>query len=162
MGIDPGLAKLGWGIIEVEDNDKPVLVDYGCINTSSAELISYRLDYIYKQLRKLVKRLKPNEVAVEKLFFSSNAKTAMDVAQARGVVMVALNHTGIKVSEYTPLEIKLAVVGYGRAQKKQVQYMVKHFLNLAKVPKSDHAADALAAAICHNNSRKLAQIKMKI
>ncbi|MBN2406213.1 MAG: crossover junction endodeoxyribonuclease RuvC [Elusimicrobia bacterium] len=155
MGIDPGLAKVGWGIVDTQDRDSIILVEYGCITTSGAEPINSRLDTIYRIILDLIKKYRPAEVALEKLFFSSNTKTAIDVAQARGAVLVALNHSGLILAEYTPLEIKQALVGYGRAKKNQVQFMVKNFLKLEKEPRPDHAADALAVAICHNNSKNL-------
>lgn len=157
MGIDPGLAKIGWGIIKVENNQIS-LIDYGCINTSKEFSMVNRLGEIYKTMGKLIEQYSPEEVAIEKIFFASNAKTAINVAHARGAILLALNHHDIRVSEYTPLQIKQAVVGYGRAKKEQVQFMVKNFLNLKKFPTPDHAADALATAICHNNSRKMKAI----
>ncbi|MFW6173337.1 MAG: crossover junction endodeoxyribonuclease RuvC [Elusimicrobiota bacterium] len=155
MGIDPGLANVGWGIIKETDNSKFSLVNYGCISTSSSDTFIKRLDLLYKRAKDLVEKYNPEEVAVEELFFSANTKTAINVAHARGAVMVALNHSGMKVSEYTPLEIKQALVGYGKAKKSQVQYMVKQFLNLDEIPHPGHSADALAAALCHCSSRKL-------
>lgn len=158
MGIDPGLANLGWGVIEVFNNGKPVLVDYGCINTLKTKSIVNRLGSIYKEVSALIEKFSPDEIAMEEIFFASNTKTAIKVAHASGAVMIALSHADIEVSEYTPLQIKQALVGYGRAKKGQVQYMVKNFLNLKEVPKSDHASDALATALCHNSSRKLRNI----
>lgn len=158
MGIDPGLAQVGWGVIEVFDQKKPVLVDNGCVSTSKNQSIVVRLNIIYEELRTLVEKHKPDEVSVEEIFFASNAKTAINVAQARGVIMVALMHSKIMLYEYTPLQIKQALVGYGRADKNQVKFMVKNFLNLKDMPKTDHAADALAAAICHNSSRKVERL----
>ena len=155
MGIDPGLAKLGWGIIEVFENKQPVLIDYGCVSTVKTESFSNRLGIIYAKICSLIKEYNPEEISIEEIFFATNAKTAINVAQARGAVMLAFNHSGIKVCEYTPLQIKQALVGYGRAGKQQVQYMVKNFLKLKEIPSPDHAADALAAALCHNNSRKI-------
>ena len=158
MGIDPGLGKTGWGVIEVFNNKKPVLVDYGCISTLKTETFTYRLGKIYEEVCSLIEKFNPEAASVEEIFFAKNAKTAIVVAQARGAIMVALNHSKISVHEYTPLQIKLAVVGYGRADKKQVQFMVKNFLNLSEVPKPDHAADALAAALCHESSYKINRI----
>ncbi len=152
IGIDPGLAKTGWGVIVVSDRNKIALKEFGCITTKKKYSFACRLDKIYKEICKLNEKFKPKEAAVEKIFFAANKKTAIDVAQARGVVLLALNHSDIKISEYTPLEIKQAVVGYGKAEKKQVMFMVKQFLNMRE-DFSDHAADALAAAICHTNSR---------
>jgi crossover junction endodeoxyribonuclease RuvC len=155
MGIDPGLAQMGWGVIEVSEDGKPALIEYGCLHTSKSNTVSGRLDHLYKNTCQLIVKYRPQEVAIEGLFFSSNTKTAMEVAQARGAVMIALNHSGIEVAEYTPLQIKQAVVGYGRAKKEQVQFMVRQFLGLLESPSPDHAADALAAALCHSGSRKL-------
>ncbi|MFC2061962.1 crossover junction endodeoxyribonuclease RuvC [Elusimicrobiota bacterium] len=161
LGIDPGLAKLGWGIIDTSEGKETVLVEYGCVSTRSSVPVSDRLGHIYEQICELIKKFEPQEVAIERLFFSSNTKTAMDVAQAKGSVLVALNHSGIRIYEYTPLQIKQALVGYGRATKDQVQFMVKNFLNMKEVPEPDHAADGLAAAICHNSHRKMNEIKEK-
>ncbi len=158
MGIDPGLAKIGWGVIEATENCKPVLTGYGCISTLKTESMVSRLSKIYAEVSKLVKEFNPDEVAIEEIFFSSNTKTAINVAHARGAILIALNHSDIKLREYTPLQIKQAVVGYGRAKKKQVQYMVVNFLNLKNLPDNDHTFDAIAAALCHNNSRKLNKI----
>ena len=155
MGIDPGLAKAGWGVIEVGANNEPSVVDFGCITTEKNTPIACRLNKLYTEIQQLIKIIRPEEIAIEKIFFSGNVKTAIDVAQARGVILLALNHSNIKIYEYTPLEIKQAVVGHGRAEKKQVQFMVKQFLKLKELPASDHASDALAAALCHNSSRKL-------
>ena len=157
LGLDPGLAKIGWGIIEVEANSKPQLLKYGCVSTQKSQSTVERLAKIYDQINSLVEQYSPDEVAIEEIFFSVNSKTAIDVAQARGAIMIALNHSHITVSEYTPLEIKQALTGYGRASKDQVKFMVKNFLALDSMPTTDHAADALAAAICHNNTRRLAK-----
>lgn len=158
MGIDPGLAKVGWGVVEVFNNKNPVLVDYGCISTLKTKSIVNRLNNIYESVRTLIKKFSPDEIAMEEIFFASNTKTAIKVAHARGAIMIALSHANVEVSEYTPLQIKKALTGYGRAGKEQVQYMVKNFLGLKKVPEPDHASDALAAALCHNSSRKLRNI----
>lgn len=155
MGIDPGLAELGWGIIEVQKDNKLDLIKHGCISTSNKDPFTVRLGKIYNSILDLVNTYRPDEVAVEKLFFSSNAKTAIAVAHARGAIFIALSHTKVKVSEYTPLQIKQALVGYGRAAKEQVQFMVKNFLHLENIPESDHSSDALAAALCHNSFMKM-------
>ncbi len=157
MGIDPGLKNIGWGIIKVNHN-RVKLVNYGCIETESSDSISVRLGHIYSEVCSLVKNHKPREVAVEELFFAKNTKSALSVAQARGAIMLALDHSSISVFEYTPLEIKQALVGYGRAAKEQVQFMVKQFLALKNIPKPDHASDALAAVLCHKNSRNMKNI----
>ena len=158
LGLDPGLAKIGWGVISIGADSKPQLVEYGCITTLKTQSIVERLAQIYDRINTLVKQYVPDEVAIEEIFFSVNTKTAIDVAQARGAIMIALNHSDIIVCEYTPLEIKQALTGYGRANKYQIKFMVKNFLGLDSMPNTDHAADALAAAICHNNARKLMNI----
>ncbi len=158
MGIDPGLAKTGWGVIELQANSKICLIGYGCITTSKNYKMDERLSSIYGEICELISKFKPDEGSIEEIFFASNAKTAINVAHARGVIMIALNHSGIKVFEYTPLEIKKAVVGYGKADKAQVQYMVRSIMGLKEVPKPDHASDAIAAALCHGNAFKLNSI----
>ncbi len=151
LGIDPGYAILGWGVIDVKGNRFSV-VDYGSLTTEPSMDMPSRLQSLYGSLRELIERYSPDEASVEELFFNNNAKTAILVGQARGVAVLACADGGLSVSEYTPLQIKQALVGYGRADKKQVQYMVKTLLNLAEAPKPDDTADALAAAICHAHS----------
>lgn len=153
LGLDPGLAILGYGIIEVEGNSYRAL-DYGIIETDSIEEDPIRLLQIFKSLSRLIEMYSPDEVAIEELFFNKNIKTAIQVAQARGVEILTCMEKGIEVYEYTPLQIKQAVVGYGRAEKRQVQEMVKMLLNLKEIPKPDDAADGLAIAITHAHSRK--------
>ncbi|OGF48560.1 MAG: crossover junction endodeoxyribonuclease RuvC [Candidatus Firestonebacteria bacterium RIFOXYA2_FULL_40_8] len=153
LGIDPGIATTGYGLIENKGSNL-CLVDYGCILTSPKIPVSERLNKLFNELSKLIKKQKPDEVAVEELFFAKNVKTAMVVSQARGVIVLSCVRSGMKVvSEYTPLEVKMALVGYGRAEKQQVQKMVTTLLNLKEMPKPDDAADALAIAVCHFNSR---------
>jgi crossover junction endodeoxyribonuclease RuvC len=161
MGIDPGLANLGWGVIETSGISDIKLVDYGAIRTKKNRPSPQRLDILYRGVCKLIEKYRPSQVAVEDLFFSRNTKTAIKVAEARGAALVALNHCDVTVVSYTPLEIKKAIVGYGKADKKQVQFMVKNFLKLESVPNPDHASDALAAAICHNNSRDIKNLYQK-
>lgn len=151
LGIDPGTAITGYGVLDSE-NGSVRMVEYGCIRTSSKELADKRLAQIYLDLKKIISKHKPQHVAVEKLFFNSNAKTAMAVGQARGVSLLAASEQGIPVSEYTPLEVKLAVTGYGKAEKIQMQKMVKTLLKLEEIPTPDDAADALAVALCHVQS----------
>ncbi len=153
IGIDPGLKNTGYGIIDVERGVEK-LVDYGCIETSSSEPFEERLANIYKTLAELMERYHPSDLAIEELFFSKNTKTALAVSHARGVVLLCARHQRQKIHEYTPLEIKQALVGYGVADKSQVQMMVKILLRLSEVPEPDHASDALAAAICcaHDSS----------
>ncbi|SMB95735.1 Holliday junction endonuclease RuvC [Desulfonispora thiosulfatigenes DSM 11270] len=148
LGIDPGTAITGFGIISVEGN-KFIPIDYGCIYTESTLDLEKRLEKIYNHVNLLLDKYKPNEMAVEELFFNKNVKTALSVGQARGAILLAGALKGLKVNSYTPLQIKQGVVGYGRAQKNQVQQMVKVLLNLKEIPKPDDAADAIAVAICH-------------
>lgn len=146
LGIDPGLATIGYGVIQVVgDNFKKI--DYGIISTSAKLDISRRLIKIEKEVRKLIRKYKPKVVACEDIFFYKNAKTAFSVGEARGVILLACAKEKVKVKSYTPLQIKLSVVGYGRAIKSQVQKMVKNILKLKDIPKPDDAADALAAAL---------------
>ena len=151
IGIDPGYAIVGYGVIDYIGN-KFKIVEYGAITTESNQNMNERFKSIHDDLNTIIERTKPEFLAIEKLFFNSNQKTAINVAQARGVLLLsALNH-GISVHEYTPLQVKQAVVGYGRAEKKQVQLLVKSILGLEKVPKPDDTADALAIAVCHAHS----------
>jgi len=147
LGIDPGTATTGFGVLE-KDGSKLEVIDYGCILTGAKLPMPERLNLIAKDLKKIIKKYKPQTMAVEDLFFFKNAKTAITVGQARGVILFVGQEQGLEVVEYTPLQVKQAVVGYGRAEKKQVQYMVKAILSLKSVPKPDDAADALAIAIC--------------
>lgn len=149
IGIDPGTGILGFGIIEVIKG-KPKLVDGGVIRTPVKEDDAVRLLTIYEELTDIISDTKPDEMAVEKLFFAANVTTAMTVAQARGVVLLAGQQAKLRIAEYTPLQIKQALTGYGRAEKKQIQEMVRVILNLKELPKPDDAADAIAAAICHS------------
>lgn len=149
IGIDPGTGILGFGIIDVIKG-KPALVDAGVIRTPVKEDDAVRLHTIYKELTEIIKDTRPTEMAVEKLFFAANVTTAMTVAQARGVVLLTGMEAGLKISEYTPLQIKQALTGYGRAEKKQIQEMVRVVLQLKEAPKPDDCADALAAAITHS------------
>lgn len=149
IGIDPGTGILGFGIIEVSKG-KSQLVDGGVIRTPVKEDDAVRLLTIYEELSDIIASTKPSEMAVEKLFFAQNVTTAMTVAQARGVVLLAGMQAGLKISEYTPLQIKQAITGYGRAEKKQIQEMVRVILGLKTIPKPDDCADALACAITHS------------
>jgi len=149
IGIDPGTGILGFGIIEVVKG-KPKLVDAGVIRTPVKEDDAVRLMTIYDELMDIIADTKPDEMAVEKLFFAQNVTTAITVAQARGVVLLTGMQAKLKISEYTPLQIKQAVTGYGRAEKKQIQEMVRVILGLKTVPQPDDCADALACAITHS------------
>jgi len=151
LGIDPGLAIVGYGVVELNGNNfKPI--DYGCILTNKDMDFPYRLKYIYESMNQLIDKYRPDEVAIEELFFNKNVKTAIAVGQARGVEVLSVINNGLDIYEYTPLQIKQAVTGYGRAEKVQVQEMVKMLLSLKKLPKPDDAADALAVALCHGFS----------
>ena len=151
LGIDPGFAITGFGII-LKTKDKLNVVNYGCIRTKAKENFSDRIKQIHFDLKKIIDKYKPDIISLESLFFYNNAKTAIDVGQSRGVIILTSVLNKIPVYEYTPLQVKQAVACYGRADKKQVQEMVKIILNLKSIPKPDDAADALAAAICCANS----------
>ena len=148
LGIDPGTGILGFGIIDIDSKNKASLVDAGVIRTPPKQPDSERLATIYDELHEIIKDLKPAIMAVEKLFFAQNVTTAMSVAQARGVVLLCGKQHGLELYEYTPLQIKQALTGYGRADKKQIQEMVRVILGLKDIPKPDDCADALAAALC--------------
>lgn len=147
MGIDPGTAITGYGIIN-KQSAKLTVLDYGCIRTKACFSTAERLGQIERQLAKLIKKRQPDQIAIEDIFFFKNMKTAIKVSQARGVILAQATRLKKPVFEYTPLQVKQAVTGYGRAEKKQVQKMVKLLLNLKEIPKPDDAADALAVAIC--------------
>ncbi len=151
LGIDPGYAIVGYGLINYEKNRFSV-IDYGAITTEAKTPFNQRLQIIFNSLTDIIEKYKPEAMAIEKLFYNTNAKTVIDVAQARGVIMLAAQLKGITAFEYTPLQVKQSVVGYGRAEKKQVQEMTRVILNLEKIPKPDDTADALAMAICHAHS----------
>lgn len=150
LGIDPGYAIVGYGLVHF-NNYKFKSLGYGAITTKAHTPIEQRLLEIYNDMQTLLDASKPDYVAIEKLFFNTNTTTAIDVAQARGVIMTACALKNIPIFEYTPLQVKQAVTGYGRAEKRQVMEMTKNLLNLTKIPKPDDAADALAIAICHGN-----------
>ena len=151
LGIDPGLATIGYALVDKKTNHFDVL-EYGVIKTSADKEDTERLEIIHHNIEELIKEFRPEEMAVEELFFNKNVKTAIMVGQARGVILLAGSQAGLKVYEYTPLQVKQAVVGYGRARKEQVQQMVKALLNLEEIPRPDDSADALAVSICHGNS----------
>lgn len=148
LGIDPGFATVGCGVIDYTANRFKV-IEYGAVTTPAGMPFNRRLEIIYDDVTDIIKRTSPEALAIEKLFFNSNQKTVIDVGQARGVLMLAAQKCGLDVFEYTPLQVKQSVVGYGRAEKKQVQEMTRIILNLEKIPKPDDVADALAMAICH-------------
>jgi crossover junction endodeoxyribonuclease RuvC len=159
LGIDPGTAITGWGVIKQSAksvNDLSV-VDYGVIRTKKTKQHLNRLQEIYEDMKQVLNRFLPDIVAVEKLYFCKNVKTAITVGEARGMVLLAIAQMGLEFYEYTPLQIKDAVCGYGKADKKQVQNMVSSILSLDSVPKPDDAADALAVAICCSSAYKMQQ-----
>ncbi len=153
LGVDPGTAATGYGVIEGEVC--PRLLEYGCLQTSNEESMVSRLRKIYFQIKSIVNKFLPSEVAIEEVFFNRNVKTALLVGQARGVIILAASDRGAGIFSYTPLEIKQAITGYGKASKKQVQEMIKRTLNMSFLPSPDDAADAIAVALCHFYSRKL-------
>ena len=155
IGIDPGTGIMGFGIIEADKSGKATLVDGGVIRTPVKEGDAERLSIIFEELTDIIASCKPTDMAVEKLFFAQNVTTAMTVAQARGVAIVAGKQAGLKIAEYTPLQIKQALTGYGRAEKKQMQEMVRIILGLKEVPQPDDCADALACAITHAMTTKI-------
>lgn len=152
LGLDPGTATTGWGVIE-EDRKQPLVVAFGCIETSKLKSDVERLKEISNDVSELIAKYQPDEVAIEELFFFKNLKTAIKVAQARGVLLLTACQSKVPIFEYTPLQVKQAITGYGRAEKNQIQIMVKSILKLTHMPKPDDAADALAIAICHQQSR---------
>lgn len=158
LGIDPGLANTGWGIIE-QSGSRSRCVAYGCITTRADEQLAQRLSAIHDGIVSVIERYKPAECAVESVFFGSNAKSAFATGQARGVALLATAASRIELAEYSPVQIKSVVVGSGTADKKQMQYMAKAILGLDHEPKPEHSADALAAAICHAALRRQAALE---
>ena len=154
LGIDPGTAITGYGLVR-EDEAGLTLVDYGVITTAAGQPLAQRLQLIYRRLAEVVREHQPQQAAVEELFFSRNARTALSVGHARGVTLLALADAGLAIHEYKPLEIKQAITGYGGAGKQQVQEMVRLLLNLDHVPQPDDAADAVAVAVCHLHSARM-------
>lgn len=147
MGVDPGTARTGFGIVDFLA-ERFTVVEYGYIQTSAGTSLPGRLQLIYEELQKIITKFRPGRFAVEELFFNKNSRTAMSVGQARGVTVLAAARSGLLVAEYTPLQVKQAVVGYGQATKQQVKYMVKVILGLPEPPAPDDVTDALAVAIC--------------
>ncbi|MDQ2087822.1 crossover junction endodeoxyribonuclease RuvC [Herbivorax sp. ANBcel31] len=154
MGIDPGIAIIGYGMVSYKGN-KFTPMDYGAIKTDSSMNLSQRLLVLYNRLEEIIEKYKPDVVSIEELFFNKNIKTALTVGHGRGVAVLAAARADVEVFEYTPLQVKQSVVGYGRAEKAQVQQMIKIILNLKKIPRPDDVADALAVAVCHGNSCKM-------
>ena len=159
LGVDPGYAIVGYGILRYEKNRFQIL-DFGAVTTPAGMEFPTRLKTIYDDLTFLFQRYQPEVMSIEKLFFNTNKKTAVDVAQARGVILLAARNNGADIMEYTPLQVKQSVVGYGRAEKKQVQEMTRQILGLSAVPKPDDTADALALALCHAHSSGSAMLLM--
>jgi len=151
IGVDPGTAITGWGVVEEQDNQS-IMVACGVITTPAGMPLPKRLQIIYHELSGLIAQWQPQSSAIEELFFSKNAKTALTVGHGRGVAMLALANANLPIKEYKPLEVKQAITGHGGADKKQIQQMVKLLLNLNDIPRPDDAADALAVAICHLHS----------
>jgi crossover junction endodeoxyribonuclease RuvC len=152
LGVDPGLANTGWGIIRI-DGSRSSCVAYGCISTSAADPVAQRLRRIHDELLTVIERYHPLECAVESVYFGTNAKSAFATGQARGVALLATSDASLELAEYSPVQIKSVVVGSGAADKGQVAYMVRTLLSLDHEPRPDHAADALAAAVCHAHLR---------
>jgi crossover junction endodeoxyribonuclease RuvC len=160
LGIDPGTATTGFGVIDFTKN-KITSIGYGCILTDPKRSDSQRLVDIYEQLTLLIKKYKPDAISVETLFFCKNQKTVMTVSQSRGVILLTSHLSKTPIFEYTPLQVKMAVTGYGKAEKKQVQKMIKTILGLDEVPRPDDVADALSVAICHANCIPLKNLLSK-
>jgi crossover junction endodeoxyribonuclease RuvC len=158
LGIDPGIGRTGWGVIESEKG-KVIVKDYGCIETEANSAVESRLEILYSRIVKIIKAHKPDELAIEDLFFNTNVKTALVVGEARGIVLLAAAQAKMPISVYTPSQVKVTVTGYGKADKAQVGQMVKVILKLASIPKPDDTADALAIAITHSFSYKVKRVK---
>lgn len=157
LGIDPGTATTGWAVLE-EKSGCVRSLSYGHISTSPKLSSSKRIKEISDDLGRIIKKYKPEEAAVEDIFFFKNLKTAVKVSESRGAILLTLEKNKVRMTSYTPLQVKQALTGYGRAEKKQIQIMVKNILNLKNIPKPDDTADALAIAICHLNSRKINRV----
>lgn len=154
LGVDPGTAITGWGVVE-GDGQQLAMIAHGVVTTPAGMPLPARLQIIYRELTELIARWQPESAAIEELFFSKNAKTALAVGHGRGVAMLALANAGLPITEYKPLEVKQAITGHGGAGKQQMQQMVKLLLSLDDIPRPDDAADALAVAICHLHSARL-------
>jgi crossover junction endodeoxyribonuclease RuvC len=158
LGIDPGIGRCGWGVIETQGS-KINAQDFGCIETSSKKEVAERLREIHEEIMRIIKTHNPEAMAIEELFFNTNAKTAFIVGQARGVILLAAAQMNVPIIVYTPLQVKMAITGYGRAEKNQIGKMVKALLGLTEIPKIDDTADALAVSITHAFSNKLAKLQ---
>jgi crossover junction endodeoxyribonuclease RuvC len=159
LGIDPGTATTGWAILEEGNDCQSALLAYGHISTDKNLSDEARLLEISKDLEAIIKKYKPQEAAVENIFFFKNQKTVIKVAESRGAILLTLMNNSVRVFSYTPLQVKQALTGYGRAEKKQIQLMTKSIMNLKELPKPDDVSDAIAVAICHANSRKMENLK---
>lgn len=160
LGIDPGTAITGYGLVSYEGNHLRK-VTFGVIRTGPELSLANRLHHIYLETIKIIEEYRPDAIAIEELFFNKNVRTALAVGHARGVILLAAANSGYEVAEYTPLQVKLAVTGYGRAEKMQIQEMVRVLLCLGEIPKPDDAADALAIAICHAHSCKIENLGVR-
>lgn len=158
LGIDPGIAIVGYGVVDKEGN-RYKTVAYDAVTTKAHTPLEVRLEKVYNGVCEIIKEYKPDAMSIEELFFNNNAKTALTVGQARGVIILAAVQNHIPVYEYTPLQVKQALTGYGRASKTQIQQMMKSMLGLTEIPKPDDVADALAIAVCHGNSMRFNSIK---
>ncbi|MCK9582705.1 MAG: crossover junction endodeoxyribonuclease RuvC [Endomicrobiales bacterium] len=152
LGVDPGLSMTGWGVVSKSPRGLMSMLDYGCVVTSPSQKLPQRLKEIHTTLCNIIEKNKPEVIAIEELFFSKQARTVAAVAQSRGVILLAAAEHNVPVFEYNPKHIKIALTGYGAADKNQMQHMVKLVLGLPQIPKPDDAADALAMAICHLNT----------
>ncbi len=158
LGIDPGTATTGWAVLE-ESKGKVDPIAFGHISTSPKNSVSDRLKEVADDLADIIEKYKPQEAAIEDIFFFKNQKTAVKVSQSRGAMLLTLENKRVRIFSYTPLQVKQALTGYGRAEKKQIQIMVKNILKLKSIPKPDDTADAIAIALCHLNSRKINNLK---
>lgn len=154
MGVDPGLAGTGWGVVQLGARNVISLLGYGAIVTKPSQPLVERLKLIYDGVTAVIRQHRPAAIAIEELFFCKEAKTVAAVGQARGAILIAAANENVSVHEYNPRSIKMALTGYGSADKTQIQYMVKMLLRMQEIPKPDHAADALAMAVCHLHSVK--------
>ena len=160
LGIDPGIGRCGWGVITI-NNSQLTVNEYGCVETRAGTKVEERLLKISSEIEKIIKEHKPDVMSIEELFFGANSKTALTVGQARGVILLKAAENGLPVSVYTPLQVKMALTGYGRADKNQIAQMVKAILKLEKIPKIDDTTDALAVALTHAFSAKMNKLNAR-
>jgi crossover junction endodeoxyribonuclease RuvC len=154
LGVDPGLSLTGWGLVSASGRNALSMVNYGCVKTTPDQPLTERLKTIHLTLQQIMQEYRPSAMAIEELFFSKEARTVAAVSQARGVILLTAAMNGVPVNEYNPRHIKIAITGYGSADKHQMQHMVKLLLRLKEIPRPDDAADALAMAMCHLNTAK--------